>query len=348
MRENRKNPISRRDFIKISGFCIGGTALGFLLPACETSTLVRVHSLSTALKMFHCAPTIMESILHFLKKQDENMVKLAAGLPGGIGGLDLECGGVTSPVMVMGLEFGYDYKKGEVPKVLSYGLQHVKNFKAEHGSLMCGQIQRSSEDACKNVIATAPYICLECLKSEEPPFQMEHQAKEAYIKILNTFGNNSFHCSQSVLRNLSDIIEINEKVLSASYGFMGGTLLQGLTCGALTAGVLAIGAKFGEIEDSYQRVIRMFRMIKKDKDFMKPEVNKFHTAIMIGNVYGEWFIKEFGSSQCRDITQCDFALPQDADRYINDNKIEYCKNITEKAVIKLREILKTPAKQLLS
>jgi hypothetical protein len=38
---------------------------------------------------------------------------------------------------------------------------------------------------------------------------------------------------------------------------MGGTLFAGMTCSALTAGVMALGLAVGEIENSHTRVARM-------------------------------------------------------------------------------------------
>jgi hypothetical protein len=40
-------------------------------------------------------------------------------------------------------------------------------------------------------------------------------------------------------------------LLDATSGFIGGTLFKGMTSNALTAGVMAIGLKAGEIENSH-------------------------------------------------------------------------------------------------
>ena len=42
------------------------------------------------------------------KMGQEPMVKLTAGLTGGIGNFGSECGAVTPPIMILGLKYGGD------------------------------------------------------------------------------------------------------------------------------------------------------------------------------------------------------------------------------------------------
>lgn len=53
----------------------------------------------------------------------------------------------------------------------------------------------------------------------------------------------------------------SDDLADAVMAFMGGTVFTGMTCGALIAGVMALGLALGEIEDSRLRVARMIATI---------------------------------------------------------------------------------------
>jgi hypothetical protein len=44
-----------------------------------------------------------------------------------------------------------------------------------------------------------------------------------------------------------------------------------------------------------------------------------------GNRLAKWFAGEFGSTQCRKITGCDFADPEGVSDYVDDDRIATCR-----------------------
>jgi Putative redox-active protein (C_GCAxxG_C_C) len=67
---------------------------------------LRKRSLGNLLRMGHCAPTVMQTMLDASDAESTWLVTLTAGLPGGIGNTGGECGGVTAPLVLMGLRRG--------------------------------------------------------------------------------------------------------------------------------------------------------------------------------------------------------------------------------------------------
>src|SRR4030065_1307491 len=63
-------------------------------------------ALANLIRMGHCAPTVMQSILDISSTEKEWLVRLSAGMPGGIGNTGFECGGITSPLVMLGTRFG--------------------------------------------------------------------------------------------------------------------------------------------------------------------------------------------------------------------------------------------------
>ena len=62
----------------------------------------------------------MQAMLDVFETDAQWLVKLMAGLPGGIGNTGGECGGVTAPLVVLGLRYGQEKLVQGLPVV---GLQ---------------------------------------------------------------------------------------------------------------------------------------------------------------------------------------------------------------------------------
>jgi hypothetical protein len=84
------------------------------------STLRR-RSVSNLLRMGHCAPTVMKSLLDASGSTARWPVMLTAGLPGGIGNTGGECGGITAPLVLLGLAHGRDETEDGLPVVVDVG-----------------------------------------------------------------------------------------------------------------------------------------------------------------------------------------------------------------------------------
>ena len=100
------------------------------------------YALANLLRMGHCAPTVMQSILDISSTEKEWLVKLSAGMPGGIGNTGFECGGVTSPLVLMGTHFGLRKDDRGLPVIFDKGHALCQNFIACHHTLEC-QIGRA-------------------------------------------------------------------------------------------------------------------------------------------------------------------------------------------------------------
>jgi hypothetical protein len=147
-------------------------------------------------------------------------------------------------------------------------------------------------------------------------------------------AGHDFHCARAVLDQLDClgaecVLEPErQELLDAASAFMGGTLFMGLTCGAFTAGVMALGLIGGEIESSPLRVMRMLALYTARGDWADDSINNFNRSMNRGYRLSEWFVREFGSTQCRAITGCDFSTADGVNKYIDSNSVSKCKFIT--------------------
>jgi hypothetical protein len=150
----------------------------------------------------------------------------------------------------------------------------------------------------------------------------------------------NFHCAHTVFHHLGDTLPVNQELLDATSAFLGGTLFKGLTCGAYTAGVMAIGLKIGEIENSYLRVTRMLALMISGGNAFTDEVNKFNRALNTAHRLSKWFRKEFGSTQCQAITQCDFSCKAGVRKYIDSDGVTRCRGIAKMVAKQVQNIPK--------
>ena len=114
---------------------------------------------------------------------------------------------------------------------------------------------------------------------------------------------------------------------------------MGQTCSAFTAGVMAIGLKAGEIENSYLRVIRLLAIMTAGGNAFDERINKFNRSMNRGYTLSTWFVKEFGSTHCQAITQCDFSSPAGVRNYVESDCITKCRKITEKVAGRVQQML---------
>ncbi len=291
----------------------------------------RARGLQNLLKMGHCAPAVMKTILDICGSEEEWPVKAAAGLPGGIGDTGFECGGITSPLMLFGLRHGLKEVRNGLPLVFYMGHDHLRRFLELNHTPLCREIRGDNYrlTRCIRAVCCAPEIAASAAARADTS-AIEGERLEAYSLLYAHMAGEGFHCSQQMLRGLSSVVPASRELLDATSGFVGGTLFAGMTCSAYAAGVMALGLRMGEIEDSLPRVMRMIVLMKTGGDAFADHINKFNGAMNLGNRLAQWFIEEFGDTQCQAITGCDFSSPAAARRYIETDGLARCREIAEK------------------
>jgi C_GCAxxG_C_C family probable redox protein len=283
------------------------------------------------LRMGHCAPSIAQTLLDVTDQKKAWVIKLAAGMPGGIANTGYECGGVTAPLLVLGLRHGLRLRDG-LPEVVYRGQALCQHFEKRNGTLSCVAIRGGPDrlsTRCPRIVREAPEMFFATADSERdaiPP-----SAKDAYRRLYAHFVSEGFHCARGVLQRLHAAPE----ALDAASAFMGGTVFRGVTCSALAAGVMALGLREGAIEDSPLRVLKMAAIMLAGGNGLADHLNEFNRLTNRGHDLAAWFARECGSTLCRDITQCDFANPEDVERYISGGGINRCRSIAGRVAQKV-------------
>jgi hypothetical protein len=300
----------------------------------------RVRAFTNILKMGHCAPAAMQTLLDVSSTEKEWLVRLSAGMPGGIGNTGFECGALTSPLALLGIRYGLRQVDRGLPVIFDKGHALCHNFLTCHKTLQCREIRGKDRFPrhCIPPVTRSPELFLAALAGDHQ--EAIPQARRAgYSRLYSHLVENNFHCAQAVLIRLGYTPTEHRELFDAVSAFMGGTLFIGKTCSAFAAGVMAIGLRSGEIEHSIPRVIRLLAIMTAGGNAFEESLNKFNRSMNRGYRLSKWFVKEFGSTQCQAITQCDFSNSRGVSNYVEGKLITRCKTIAGKVVERVQRML---------
>lgn len=291
---------------------------------------MRSRALANLLRMGHCAPSVMQTLLDVSETEAEWLVKLVGGLPGGIGNTGEECGGVTAPLVLLGLRHAHEVKRVRLPLIVYQGHDLLRRFAACEGTVSCREIRGDARVPlrCIAVVRRAPGLFARALGSDSSGVLSPEQ-EEAYARLHAHWVEQNLHCAHAVFRQLGGARFESEDLGHASSGFMGGTVFAGMTCSAFTAGVMALGLAMGEIENSRLRVARMIGMMAVGGEAFADDVNAFNKSMNLGHELSRWFAGAFGSTRCRAVTACDFSTQEGVQHYVESGGTARCRAIAE-------------------
>jgi hypothetical protein len=303
----------------------------------------RLRGLSLLLKRGHCAPTIMETILRTeASGREENrtrLIKIVSGMPGGIGDTGNECGGIVSPLVLLGLGSDPAVDRDGLPLAIARGQAHVRRFVERRSTPFCREIRGEKNRLlpCIKAVLDSPGIygaaATDALGEAGPDVR-----REAHLLLVSESGRRGFHCARAVLDRLPGIESEYPELRKSTAAFFGGTACLGWTCGALTAGIMILGRRLAEIENSYLRVLRMIVLMKTGGDAFADRINAFNVTMNLGNRLARWFEAEYGGTLCRGITGTDFSTLSGA-RLFLDRRAAACEAIAGKVAVKVEEML---------
>ena len=164
----------------------------------STRTLRR-RSVSNLLRMGHCAPTVMQTLLDASDTEAEWLVKLTAGLPGGIGNTGAECGGVTAPLILIGLRHARDAGARRAAPGYRKGHDLLQRFAGCHGTTLCREIRGTDRlpFRCVGAVRHAPELCAQTLSSDCAGV-IPAASRDAYRRLYAHFVEKQFQCAHAV------------------------------------------------------------------------------------------------------------------------------------------------------
>jgi len=289
--------------------------------------------------MGHCAPTQVRTLLEASGLDAPHLVALTAALPG-MGNTGNECGGITGPLVVIGLRHARDPAVAGMPAPVALGRALVDAFRADHGTTRCRDILGDARLPlrCFGVAFRGPGRCLR-VESDAPGRSLPSERQAAHAAFCTHLEDRGFHCAQAVLRASADTGAARPELLDAASAFLGGTALAGMTCGALTGGLLLLGRRLGAVENSHLRVLRQVAAMAVRGDAFADDRNAFNRAMNRGHDLARWFAGRFGSTQCRELTGCDIATLDGVKRYVDRHTVTRCEGMAREVALRVQGIV---------
>jgi hypothetical protein len=282
----------------------------------------------------------MQTLLDVSSTDKEWLVRLSAGMPGGIGNTGFECGAVTSPLVLLGMQYGLREVDRGLPVIFDKGHALCHSFLDCHRTLQCREIRGKDRFPrhCISPVLRSPELLLDVRDGNQRD-AIPAGTRVGYARLYSHLDEHDFHCAGAVLINLGYAPTEHQELFDATSAFMGGTLFMGRTCSAFAAGVMAIGLRDGEIENSRLRVIRLLAIMTAGGDASDESINKFNRSMNRGYRLSKWFRGEFGSTQCQAVTGCDFSDSKGVSSYVEADQITTCRAIGCQVAEKVQELL---------
>ena len=301
----------------------------------------RQKSFANLLKMGHCAPTVMQSLVDISAPDKQWLVRFSAGMPGGIGNTGCECGAFTSSLALLGVRHGLAEVDEGLPAIFDKGHALCRHFRECNKTIFCREIRGNDHfpSHCIRTMVLSPELFPEA-EADRSRDAIPEGARGCYRRMYSHMAGHDFHCARAVFGQLKCAGPEHQELMDAASAFIGGTLFMGLTCSAFAAGVMALGLIGGEIETSPLRVMRMLALYTAGGNWSDDSLNKFNISMNQGHRLSEWFVKEFGSTQCGAITQCDFATPEGVQRYIDGDGTARCSAIAQSVALRVLDMIR--------
>lgn len=178
----------------------------------DTARSLRRRSVANLLRMGHCAPTVMQTLLDASDAEAPWLVKLTAGLPGGIGNTGGECGGVTAPLILFGLRHAHDPARNGVPVVIEKGHDYLQRFATCKGTILCREIRGDARlpTRCIGVVQEAAVLYAKA-STTEGAMPLAGERRAAYSRLCAHWSQRQFHCAHAVLRQLDPVILVSSE-----------------------------------------------------------------------------------------------------------------------------------------
>jgi C_GCAxxG_C_C family probable redox protein len=292
-----------------------------------------------------CSLTLLKPFQEVFDLVDDDVLKAAIGLEGGVFSKGSTCGVVTSGALTLAMLMDCkisEWKTEDEIKLHALIKNFLTWFHENYGTTLCREITGldfwKSKDLSKlskprnlskglaRTYESAKYVY--SIKDLEPEIEINHESE----------FSTKFHCAKQVLEKIRKETNIgNSTVERISIALDGGIGLQGGACGAMTGAVMALSLHLA-------KNIRKSNMLSNMKDIQASpkkltEQKSFDDFFSVGGKFMVSFLEQTSSLECKDISNGIFNSWNEFQKFGVSESSTVCHKLIEFAANKAIELI---------
>ncbi len=117
-------------------------------------------------------------------------------MPGGIGNTGFECGGITSPLVLLGTKFGLRQVDRGLPVIFDKGQTFFQSFIACHKTWRCIEIRQNNHFPrhCIMPVLRSPELFMDA-QNDNRREPIPPASRLGYSRLYSHLVENDFHCA---------------------------------------------------------------------------------------------------------------------------------------------------------
>lgn len=284
---------------------------------------------------------------------DDDKLKSAAGLAGGIGHQGAACGIVLGGALALGLACAEADTNQDDRAAASCAQtrEFLRRFTFETGGVLCSEISRTDFDVdsqarkyyltesigCIRLASKSASILADIVEEKNPP----PDDRCAELNLL--FSKADFHCAHSTFVSACERLDTKPAFPPHALAPLdGGIAYSGSTCGALLGGCLFIGLrKCGDTsQNSILKTLRrtIVMIVNGSAGFSRTDLSPADEALVHCAELLKWFEGKYGSGQCREIVGIDFDDEAAAREFFEKGAVSNCVSMAHETAAKAVEL----------
>lgn len=289
-----------------------------------------------------CSLTQIKPFQEVFDNIDDDVLKAAIGLEGGMFQKGSTCGvvfsGALTLAMLMDSEIS-EWKSEDEIKLHALIKDYSTWFNEKYGSTLCRERNGLNLWKLRGILGCfLPNYIYKGLSHSGGASKYLYSIKDQELEIDHFDVPNKFHCAKQVLEKIRNETNIgNETVERISIALDGGVGLQGGACGAIAGAVMAISLHLG-------KNFRKSGTLSNWKDFIQsPEKlrkqKSFDDFFSVGGKLMDSFLEFTPSLECRDISNTTFNSWKEFQQFGESDSSKVCHELIDFAANKAIELI---------
>lgn len=290
-----------------------------------------------------CSMTQLKPFQDAFNVVDDEVLKAAVGLSGGMFSKGSTCGVVFSAALTLAMLMDKDlseWKPSDEAILHAKIKDFVTWFREQYGTTLCKERTNLNLWTKSGLLGLfLPSKLSTCLSHTGGTSKYLYENKDNIPEVQVPSGSiNSFHCAKQVLEKIRENTGVgNDIVERISIALDGGLGLQGDACGAIAGAVMAISLKLAKNMRESNILLNMGSFLSSPRKLRKQK--SLDDFFSVGGKLMDSITEITDSLECRNIINKNFENWEDFQKFGNSEESIKCREIMDFVSTKASELL---------